>query len=564
MLLRDLEIFPVREIPSQIRHRIAFNATTGALGELSAIVEQHGQSAIGSQEYTEAMSNIVGFDGTPQGFENPLVNISGDDKNVTQFQYESRDTGVYNFVAVLVANPINDTRSQELRYIVTGYTSQAEASLFGNLPDDMVLYINDIYGLNTVYDRSPLGERILNPNGFKMVDNFVLSKALAVENYHETSINAITVSKSADMIRKLNLNSDEKFVPNGNEVFAPTTTSAPTLLAGQLTRPENFITAISNSHLRTMGMDNELTQVESFFDGTGGSNIESDLNSLGVVRNFSNYELVKAFRQALTAGVGNSADGFNMSSKAQFRLRDLKAAVSNPNDVDIKIANSLDVAHRQGLGEIEQTDQWVGHNGYSTMGSLVSYDLASQLGAILSRNLIRRVSFHFDNRSGDFLSPTKLTVHSDSIYSLSERQLPRVLAERFERDLAAMFVKITKHNHIRCTVNVVALLGTVTRIEILLDGEVTREFYTYASFMSARLHNGNTTSMEYTGILADQTSKVMSAIESGYHDYTRDNNRSNILTSAPSSPNSFRTGNSLLDDEPSSGFRMGTGNSLLD
>lgn len=564
MLLLDLEIYPVREIPNQVRHRIAFNATTGALSELSDVVQQNGQSAMGTQEYTEALGNIVGFDGTPGSQENPLINVSGDDRQVTQFQYESRDTGVFNFVAVLVANPINDTRSQELRYIVTGYTSQAEPSLLGTLPDDMVLYINDIFGLNAVYGRNALGERVLNPDGFNMVDNYVLSRAMAVDGYHETSINAITVSKTADMIRKLNLNSNEKFVPNGNEVFAPTATSSPTLLAGQMTRPENFITAISNSHLRTMGMDNELSHTESFFEGGGGSNIESDLNSLGIIRNFNNYELMKAFRQALTNANGNSADAYSITSKAQFRLRDLKAAVQNPDVIDGKISDSLRISNREGSGQIDQTDQWVGRGGYSTMGSLVSYDLAAQLGSILSRNLIRRVSFHFDNRAHDFLTPAHPVVHGDSIYSLSNGQLPRVLAERFERDLAAMFVKVTKHNHIRCSINVIALLGTVTRVEILLDGEVSREFYTYASFMSARLHNGNTTSMEYTGRLADQTSQVMTAIEEGFNDYGRRENRSNIITSAPSRPNNFNTGNSLLDDVPTSGMRLGTGNSLLD
>jgi len=93
MLLRDLQLFPVREIPQQYRRRIAFNATTGALGELSEIIEENGQSASGTQAYQDSLSNIVGFDGTPDGFERPLVNISGDDKNIQPFQYENRTGG---------------------------------------------------------------------------------------------------------------------------------------------------------------------------------------------------------------------------------------------------------------------------------------------------------------------------------------------------------------------------------------------------------------------------------------------------------------------------------------
>ena len=567
MLLKSLQMYPVYEIPEQVRRRIAISGTTGALDSLSDIVAQGGQAAAGTSAYQNALADIVGFDSTPQGFERPLVNISGDDKNVTQFAYEARDTGIYNFVMVLVANPINETRSQEVQYVVTGYTSQGEQSLIsGLLPDDMVLYINDIYGMQTVYRRNAFGERVLDENGFRMIDNYVLSRSLAHDEYHEASINAINITKSADMVKKLNLGNGEKIIPTDNTLFAPVATTAPTLLAGNMTQPTNFVTAISNSYLRTMGRDNELSMVDSFFEGTGGTAVEQELQSLGVVRQFTNYELVKSFRQALSNNSGNSKEGWGISQRANFRLRDLKVALVNPQVVDQQIGDSLFLAARRGMGQVEQTDSWIGRNNYSTMGSLVSYDMAMQLGAILSRNLVGRVSFHFDNRNTDFTTAPLLNVFEDSLEAIANAQLPRLLAQRLLSDLHASFVKVTKHTHIRCAIHVMALLGTVTRVEILMDGELQKEQYTYASFMSARLHNGNTTSLEYAGRLAQSTCGLMEAIEEGFGTHERGQGKTNLLSNIPSAPNQ-KTGNSILDGGESNiilGSNSLKRNSLLD
>lgn len=563
MILKSLQMYPVYEIPEQIRRRISISGSTGALDALGDVVARGGHAAAGTQEYQSALADIVGFDGTPDGFERPLVNVSDSDTNLTQFAYESRDTGIYNFVMVLVANPINDTRSQEMQYIVTGYTSQAEQSLFGTMPDDMVMYINDIYGMQTTYRRNTFGERVLDENSFRMVDNYVLSRSLAHNEYHEASINAINITKSADMVKKMNLGSGEKIIPTDDTLFAPVAVTTPTLLAGNLTQPTNFVTAISNSYLRTMGRDNELSMVDSFFEGTGGTAVEQELQSLGVVRQFTNYELVKSFRQALANNSGNSKEGWGITQRANFRLKDLRAAVANHAVIDEQISSSLGLARRQGLGEIEATDQWLVRNGYSVMGSLVAYDMAMQLGAILSRNLVGRVSFLFDNRNTDFTTLPLLNVYENSVAAIANAQLPRILAERLVNDLRAMFVKVTKHNHIRCAIHVVALLGTVTRVEVTMDGELQKERYTYASFMSSRLHNGNTTSLAYAGRLAQETSQLMSAIEDGFGSHERDQGKERLFSNIPTAPNS--TGNSLMDGVETSIILGGLKhNSLLD
>ncbi|MCU6316549.1 hypothetical protein KWH52_17755, partial [Proteus mirabilis] len=120
--------------------RIGFFESKYALDELVNVVAQHGENAAKTRDYQEALGQIVGFDNTPTGVESPLINVSDDETRPVQFQYNSRDTGVYNFVAIIVGNVINESRTQETRYFVSGYTSQAERSVFNHLPDDMVLY----------------------------------------------------------------------------------------------------------------------------------------------------------------------------------------------------------------------------------------------------------------------------------------------------------------------------------------------------------------------------------------------------------------------------------------
>ncbi|AFQ96758.1 hypothetical protein G173_gp213 [Erwinia phage phiEaH2] len=532
MKLLKLAMYPVQEVPEQIRRRVGFNASTGALDDLATAVAVGGTKATGSLQYQQALSQIVGFDDTKEGFERPFVNVSDNDDNPIQFQFGSNDTGVYNFVAIIVAQPLAGTRSQETQYVVSGYTSQAEKSLFGKLPDDMVLYINDIYGLQCTYDGDGLGGRRINPDSYRLVDNYVLSKSLSHMGYSENSVDIISVAKSADMVKRIELASDEEFIPDANTMLSPNAQHAPQLLTGQLTRPEAFVSAISNAYLSTAGIDTELGQVDSFFAGNTSIGIDSELSNLGVVRNFNNYELIKAMRSALTNATSDVTGGWKATNKATFRLADLRACISNPLDMDVWIGESIRLAEQRGLGQIEQTDSWIGYKDMSTQGSLVAYDLAMMLGATMTRNLLGEVSFMFDNRNSDILQEPKLQVFPHNVGSLTDGPLPDVMARRFLNDLRAVMVQVTKHNRIRCKMVVTCLVGTVSRIEITIDGDLT-EWYTFASFMQFRLHNGNTTDLTYAGRLAKNTAHLLKTVEEGFNAYERDNGISRMKSNLP-------------------------------
>lgn len=541
MKLVNMLMYPVYGIPEQIRRRISFSSSLSALDDLTEIVSREGRTAVKTQHYHQALGEIVGFDGTPQGVERPLVNV-GDGNSVDRFDYNRDDTGVYNFIAVLVADPINDTRSQETQFIITGYTSRADQSLSGRLPDDMVLYINDVYGLQQSYGSNIFGQREVIPGSERMVDNYVLSQALNVDSYQESTIDLISLAKSADMVRKIQIGSNEEYVPDSQTLFSPVASTQAQLMSSRLTSPNEFVNAMSTSYLKSRGQESNLTAVDSFFDGEGANGVQKELNGMGVMRGFASFPFIRSLREALQKNTGMSTDAWRSAQKANFRLMDIRAAVDNPDKLDSDIATSLHKAFMDRTNIIEKTDSWLLMNDFSAAGSLVAFDVSMQLSQIMARSKIGAVAFTFDNKMADFVTEPQLQVNPASVEALMNTQLSDALAQQFLTDLKRLFITVTKHNSIRFEVFVMARLGTVNRVEILMEGELMKEFYTFASFMSNRLHMGNTTDLRYVGQLAKDTERLFSSIDEGYNDHEKATGKSNLQLHLPDGPSMGNAG----------------------
>lgn len=532
MRCASLTLYPVYDIPEQIRRRVGVNAGAKDLGQLSAVVGRHGTEAIGNIDFSMAINDIVGYDSTPTGFERPLVDISGAGESGVRMQYGPAETGMYNWIAVLVPNPLNETQSIEQRFIMTGYTSRAEASIMGNLPDDMRLFINDIYCMSVAYAMDGQGQRVPIPGSYRVLDNYVVSQTLQdqLTGTLELDVNPISMVQNAEIQRKMMLGDDVVITPTTNlgvggapTVFSPNFQKTPQLLAAQMTNPEGLVSTLAKGYIHSVSAvdEHEQTTIDQFF-GSTGSNVESYLRGMTVQRNLSNHELIQAMRTALSQvdGVASSALGM----KGNFTLGNLTAAVVNPSDVRTWICNSLALAnHNTRLMAMENTDDWVNTNGFSTPGKLVAYEMATLLGPILSRNLTGACVFTFDNRLADMVTPATVAVVPESVESTSRGQLAPMFAQRLLNDLKQLQLKVSKHNRIpfHCTVR--ARLGTVIRIEITMDGGMT-EYLTYASFMSNRLHVGITTNNEYVGQLGKSVKNVMAAIDDGYEAHTRASN----------------------------------------
>ena len=532
MRAASLTLYPIYGIPEQIRRRIDVNGGAKDLGLLSDAVGMHGAGAISNIDFSNAISNIVGYDASPTGFERPLVDISGAGESGVRMQYGPAETGMYNWIAVLVPNPINETRSVEQRFIMTGYTSRAEASILGNLPDDMRLFINDIYCVSVAYGIDGQGQRFPIPDSYRVLDNYVMSQTLQdqITGTLELDVNPISMVQNAEIQRKMMLGDDIVLTPNSQlgvgadqTVFSPNFQKTPQLLATQMTNPEGLVTTLAKGYIHSVSSvdEHEQTTIDQFF-GSSGSNVESYLRGQTVQRNLSNHELIQAMRTALSQVDGVASSSLGM--KGNFTLGNLLSAVGNSNDVRSWISNSIAVSKQNGrLMAMENTDDWVNTAGFSTPGKLVAYELATLLGQIMSRNLCGACAFTFDNRKADMMTPAQVVVVPESIESTSKGHLAPMFAQRLLRELEQLQLKISKHNRIpfHCTVR--ARLGTIIRVEITMDGGLP-EFVTYASFMSNRMHVGITTNNEYVGQLGKSVKNVMAAIDDGYENHTRKSN----------------------------------------
>lgn len=533
MRVASLTLYPIYGIPEQIRRRIGVNAGAKDLGQLSAVVGQHGANAATNADFGQAIGEIVGYDSSPTGFERPLVDISGAGESGIRMQYGPAETGMYNWIAVIVPNPINETRSIEQRFIMTGYTSRAEASILGNLPDDMRLFINDIYCISVAYGIDGQGQRYPLPESYRVLDNYVMSQTLQdqLTGTLELDVNPISMVQNAEIQRKMMLGDDIVLTPTNQlgvgadqTVFSPNFQKTPQLLAAQMTNPEGLVTTLAKGYIHSVssgGDEHERTTLDQFF-GSTGSDVESYLRGQTVQRNLSNHELIQAMRTALSQvdGVASSALGM----KGNFTLGNLLSAVTNTSDVRSWICNSVALGkHNSRQMAMENTDEWVSSNGFSTPGKLVAYELSTLLGPIMSRNLTGACVFTFDNRQADMLTPAVVAVVPESLESTSRGQLAPMFAQRLLRDLQQLQLKISKHNRIPFHATIKARLGTIIRVEITMEGGMP-EYLSYASFMSNRMHVGITTNNEYVGQLGKSVKNVMAAIDDGYESHTRSSN----------------------------------------
>lgn len=538
--LLSLVLYPVYGIPEQIRRRADVNAGARDLMQLSNVVNQFGDSALAQTEFSMAIADVTGYDATPAGVERPFVDVSGVGEVGVRMPYGPSESGVYNWVAVLTNATTNATQTTEQRYIMSGYTSRAEPTLLGRLPDEMRMFINDIYCIQATYGYDGLGQRVIVPGSFRVIENYVMSQVLADEAMHsyEFDINPIAMAKNADLQRKLNLGDTDTIAPTVNSfgqpldplnqgtVYSMNFQASPQLISTQLTNPTGLISTIAKGYIHATSNQNEIdTTVAGSFFNDNGTATDSFLRQQGVQRNFSGHELIQAMSSALSQVDGIASTRLGMDGN--FTLGNLRNAIVNPQFMDNAVMNSINQARSRGLQmSLENTDDWTRSNGVSTPGSLVAFDIAMQIGPVLCRNMVGAIRFVYDNRRADVLTPAQLTPVENSLESTNGGPLDLIFAQRMVRDLEHVMLKASKHNRIPFMANITCRLGTVTRIELCMEGGVP-EYFTHASFMSNRMHVGITTSNDYVGQLGKSVKNVMKAIDEGFEDFNKRSNLTN-------------------------------------
>lgn len=531
MKLMSLNMFPIHAIPQQVRRLLGVQGSADSLQMLADIVSEKGNEAKTDVDFNSTLSEVVGYSDKPDRVEVPLINVADageKDKNKVVSMEFNKDTNCFNFVMTVTENPVNDVRTQEVQFTVTGYTSRAEQSLSGLLPDDLVFYINEIYGVRVTYQKDPFGNLVPNYDSYTMLSNLVLSQSLhnAEIGYVERSINIIDVAKSANtaktMIKSARLNPNEKITLDPDSTFfAATANSTPRLLDTNLKTPTKFISAIATgqlNHLEESEIDDR-SAINTFFAQGDGVSIETAITGVGLVQSYANHGFIKALKAAVTRNVGGS--GYKIGSDPSFTLGQLRTAIVNPEELTRSIVDSLRSrdAEKLRMASQESTDDWVGIGNTTTRGKLIGYEIGMRISNIMSSNKIGQFSMMYDNRHADIVTPPTVEIFPQSVRTINRAPLPAALAKRFKTSIEQMFVEVSKHNRIKMDVMLHCVLGTVNRIEITIDG-FQKERLTLASMFDSRLHFGNTLSNSYTLDLVNETAKMMEKIEDGYNDHS--------------------------------------------
>lgn len=559
MKLESIHAYRVHDIPEQARLKMDINATVTKLGDVSENISQFGIDVSADPNFRTLLSDIATYDSTENGLEIPIINV-GADNDVSLFNSNSR---IYNFIAVVTLNPLNETRSTEERCIVVGYTSECEPSFGGFLPDDTKLFINDIYGLSVTYQTGPTGNRFVTDNSFRIVDNYVLANALPAQVGGLFGNGPESYVLPDNMMAIANMQDQYDVRPGDGEVIRNTAEfrQTPQCVSSTMVSPDQFAMNASTGFLYGLKSLNEMNPEYSSWSNSVASQSKVYFRQKRLEMDLGANPFVEALRNHLSAK-GFSAAGNATLSTGAFTLADLKRVIGNPNDCDRWVSSSVSESERN-LGPTFGADAWTSH----TMASIASYDIANRLSPIMAKHLVGEVTFSFSTM--DYVNGELGTaiIVPESVRALDRHgKVPTALMQSFRQTLEFGLISIVTKNHrvpMRC--QVMSSLGGATRVELIVDGAPGAEAFTYASFMSGRLNTTTTADGKYVSQLAEKLNKFTGAIKEGFEAHLTHQAKSNIFSDdmTPTSDLFGGQTSSMFGEQSNDGGLFGSGNDNL-
>tara|TARA_Y100001960_G_scaffold61541_1_gene64335 strand:- start:20668 stop:22359 length:1692 start_codon:yes stop_codon:yes gene_type:complete len=519
MKLESIHAYRVHDVPSQIRRKIGLNSSQSALDDVAERVAQEGNAASQDQGFRSILAEIATYDSTETGFEVPIINVGADD----DISYFNEGSQIYNFVAVVTLDPLNQTRSTEQRVIVVGYTSECEPSFGGYLPPDTKLYINDIYGLTVSYHTAPNGQRYTTDNSFRITDNHVLANALPAQTFGEAESYVLpdNMMSIADHRSSYDVGSGEELVLHTAQ-FRQT----PQCVTSDMVSPDQFVSKATEGFLYGLHTVSEHTPEYSDFSHTVSSQTSSFFQQRHLTRSLGNNPFVSRLRDHL-ASKGFTGQGNNIKSSGCFTLRDLSECLGNPQDLDTQLANSV-MQSESDLGPTYGADDW----DSNTMASIVSYDIANRLSPIMAKHLVGQITFSFSTM--DYVDGMlgRAMIVPESVLTLDRHgKVPSSLLYSFRDTLEYSLINVvTKGNRVPVKATVMAALGSAIRVELQIDGAPAPEAFTYASFMSGRLNTTTTTDNQYVQNLAGSLNSFTKALKTGFEEYQNGQAKGSIFS----------------------------------
>lgn len=557
MKLESIHAYRVHDIPEQIRRKIDINASSTKLDDVTEGIGGLGSAVTQDADFRSLLSDIATYDSTERGFEIPVINV-GADSDVSLFNNQSR---IYNFVAVITLNPLNETRSTEERCIIEGYTSECEPSFGGYLPPETKLFINSIYGLSVTYHTGPTGQRYTNDNSFRIIDNYVLANALPAATSGVFG-QAESYVLPDNMMSIANMQDQYSIQPGAGEVVQNTAQfrQTPQCVSANMVSPDQFAMNATEGFLYGLKSLNESNPEYSSWSNSVSSQSKVYFRQKRLAMDLGANRFVDALRNHLSSQ-GFAASGNNTLSTGSFTLNDLKMVIGNPNDLDNQISASVSESERD-LGPTYGADLWASN----TMASILSYDVANRLSPIMARHLVGEVNFSFSTMDYVHGELGKAIIVPESVRALDRNgKVPPALLQSFRDTLEFGLIGIvTKSHRVPVRVQVMSSLGGATRVELMVDGASGAEAFTYASFMSGRLNTTTSADGRYVGELAQKLNLFTKSIKDGFEHHLTDKAKTNIFSDDVSSTGLFETGStsgdSLFGNQSSGGDLFGETN----
>ncbi len=557
MKLESIHAYRVHDIPEQIRLKIDINASATKLDDVTEGISGLGSAVTQDADFRSLLSDIATYDSTENGFEIPVINV-GADNDISLFNNQSR---IYNFVAVVTLNPLNETRSTEERCIIEGYTSECEPSFGGYLPPDTKLFINSIYGLSVTYHTGPTGQRYTNDNSFRIVDNYVLANALPASTSGVFG-QAESYVLPDNMMSIANMQDQYSIQPSSGEVVQNTAQfrQTPQCVSANMVSPDQFAMNATEGFLYGLQSLSESNPEYSNWSNSVSSQSKVFFRQKRLAMDLGANRFVDALRNHLSSQ-GFAAAGNTTLSTGTFTLNDLKMVICNPNDLDNQISASVTDSERD-LGPTYGADLW----SSNTMASIISYDIANRLSPIMARHLVGEVNFSFSTMDYVHGELGKAIIVPESVRALDRHgKVPPALMQSFSNTLEFGLIGIVTKNHrVPVRVQVMSSLGGATRVELIVDGASGSEAFTYASFMSGRLNTTTSSDGRYVGELAQKLNKFTKSIKDGFEHHLTDKAKTNIFSDDTSSTGLFESsptnGDSLFGNLSSGGDLFGEPN----
>ena len=530
MKIESFHAYRVHDIPEQIRRKMAVNTSFTTLDDVKEAVSRFGADATVNGDFRGLLSDVASYDTTENGYDIPSINI-GADNDMTFFNQNSQ---IYNFIAVVTVSPANEVRLTEDRCIIVGYTSEVSPSFGGFLPDDMKMFINDIYSLRVSYAFGPTGNRFIPENGMAIIDNYVLANTLpqtyAVGSMPEAYVLPDNMMSIAALQKDYDINGGAGESINHAASFR----DVPQCVSANMVSPEQFALHATGGYLNGLQCANEIGSEFATWGSSASSQTSQFFRDKRLTQTLGNQKFVRKLRDHLASSglVANSNAAVNSGA---FTLADMKMCIGNAAELDRWISESVTLSE-QNMSPDLGADIW----GTGTMGSLVSYDIANRLGSIMAKHQIGGLQFAFSTQQYVDGVLGRPVIIPQSLCALDRNgHVPQVLLSKFREQLEYnLIATVTKGLMIPMECRVMSALGGATRVEILIDGSSSWEAYTYASFMSGRLNTTTTGDTNYIQTLANSLGNFTAAVGEGFQDHLNGQAHQMIYSDVPDNQNS--------------------------